>query len=748
MRRPFGLIGLTYLSVLTVVFYCPHFWVKAVIVAMSVAAVIVALIIKAIRPNVHRTLAWIAAAITALCAVSAVFIYQKAAVDPIVYNYSDKEIKFAGYIYNEPQLGAKAVNYIIQTETIDGEPVTTKLAMESYSGLELEAFDSVSGTGVVHTACSTRELSNGVFLDLDEGGSDIRKTGEDHPSVNAPAYYASRWVNDRISQFFRGNEAALVRAVLLGDKQSLDPSIRSDFTRTGTSYLIVVSGMHLSLVTAGFMFLCRKIGIRLPLLICMLLLIFSYMAVTGFPRSVVRAGIMHIIIVVGYYLPKTPDSVNSLGISALVLTILNPYAVGDVGMLLSFSATLGIVLWATPLYHFLLRFTRLSKLYSILNKRAKEQAKREKSTRKTRALMRLLKIPSAILAALSVSAAASLWVIPVSLFAFGKISPLVVIISLVATPLTTLVLWFSALTVALFWCPFLPFALAWCADLCCKLLIWVVSSFAKLPYAQINADEPYFYVWLGVSVLLALVGAVICYRELYVPAAVTLSFVTLLVGWSLSELYADRTPYLTVYSDGTGVTVSVTRGHALALLSCGGSHRNYHNTEEALLRTSTVIDTVIIPKSNYSHARYLNYFYDTFDVSQVLVYDNSNSTADIEWDSARFFSSNQSFKVPLNSMVTDVVYANEKTACQYIKSPSVTVLYLTSGSDIMDLPPEHRDADYVITEGMPKNLSQLSCRNLYFTGTNAYFDRYRESFEKVSQHVGSIRGQTAKIPLS
>lgn len=748
MKRPFGVIGLTFLSVLTVVFYCPQFAVKAVVVAGSVVVVIAALIVKTIRPSLHQTLSFIAAAVSAMCAVSAIFLYQNIAVAPIINNYSDKEINFTGYIYNEPQLTTKAVNYIIKTETINGKAVAAKLALRSYSDLELEAFDSVSGKGLVSSAYSNRELSNGIFLDLDEQELELRKTGENHPSFDVPAYYANRWVNGVISRFFRGDEAALVRAVLLGDKQSLDPSIRSDFTRTGTSYLIVVSGMHLSLVTAFFMLLCRRFGMRLPVLICTILTIICYMAVTGFPRSVVRAGIMHIIVVLGYYLPRTPDSVNSLGLAALVLTVPNPYAVGDVGMLLSFSATLGIVLWATPLYRFLMRVTRLSKVQTDLYKLRKDAKKHYKSTRGINLRLRLLRIPAAVLANLSMSVAACLWVTPVTMISFGTITPLVVIVSLFAMPLTACLLWLSALTVVFFWCPFVPSVFAWCADLCCKMLMWVVSSFAKLPYAQINADELYFYVWLGATVLLVLIGAFIRYRKTYVPVAVTLSCVTLLVGWSLSELYADRTSYLTVYSDGTGVTMAVTRGHALALLSCGGSHQSYNNTEEALLRTSSVIDTVIIPRSNYSHARYLNYFSDTFDVSQVLVYDNSNSTADIEWESAQFFTSEQSFEVPLNSIVTDYVYANKKTACQYVASPSVTVLYLTSGGDIMDLPPNQREADYVIAEGMPKNLKQLSCRYLYFTGANAYYERYKETFEGVSDHVESIRRQTTTIPLS
>ena len=68
------------------------------------------------------------------------------------------------------------------------------------------------------------------------------------------------------------------------------------------------------------------------------------MALAGFPASAVRAGIMSILYFLGLAVGRESDSLNSLGFALLVMTAGNPYAVNDVGLLLSACATLGLLL--------------------------------------------------------------------------------------------------------------------------------------------------------------------------------------------------------------------------------------------------------------------------------------------------------------------------------------------------------------------------------------------------------------------
>ncbi len=149
--------------------------------------------------------------------------------------------------------------------------------------------------------------------------------------------------------------SSMCSAVLLGDKMSLPQNIRNSFTQTGSSFLIVVSGMHMAVIASVGLFFIKKLtSNKLLHFITAFIFVLAFMAVTGFTPSVVRSGIMIIIYYSAAVFLRTSDAVNSLGIAALFLLLPNPYAVGDVGLVLSFSATLGIILWSGKMYDYII----------------------------------------------------------------------------------------------------------------------------------------------------------------------------------------------------------------------------------------------------------------------------------------------------------------------------------------------------------------------------------------------------------
>ena len=90
-----------------------------------------------------------------------------------------------------------------------------------------------------------------------------------------------------------------------------------------------------------------------------------YMALTGFTSSVIRSGIMMIIYLIGKEFFYESDSLNSLGIAALFMCLPNPYASGDIGMILSFSATLGIIILYPVLSDYVLKKTENCRFFKL-----------------------------------------------------------------------------------------------------------------------------------------------------------------------------------------------------------------------------------------------------------------------------------------------------------------------------------------------------------------------------------------------
>src|SRR3990172_9477628 len=81
----------------------------------------------------------------------------------------------------------------------------------------------------------------------------------------------------------------------------------------------------------------------------LLMLIVAYTVFVGASASVVRAAIMGALTLWAVYLGRQTAALNSLFIAAMVMTLLDPFTLGDVGFQLSFAATLGLVLYTRPL---------------------------------------------------------------------------------------------------------------------------------------------------------------------------------------------------------------------------------------------------------------------------------------------------------------------------------------------------------------------------------------------------------------
>ena len=136
----------------------------------------------------------------------------------------------------------------------------------------------------------------------------------------------------------------MLGALLLGERDRLDPQIRLDFSRIGITHILSLSGLHLAILVAALSFILKlfKAGKNVILSVnCLFCLVF--MALTGFPLSVCRAGLMLIISSIVFMLSGSKDSITSLSIAATLIIALSPYSVFDIGLWLSVIATFGIL---------------------------------------------------------------------------------------------------------------------------------------------------------------------------------------------------------------------------------------------------------------------------------------------------------------------------------------------------------------------------------------------------------------------
>jgi len=219
------------------------------------------------------------------------------------------------------------------------------------------------------------------------------------------------YLSAKIRNNIRGAEGRLISAMLLGDKTDLTSDMYRDFSRAGMSHYLAVSGIHVSIITGIVSFVLLRLRIRRSLrnfLVAAFAL--GYLSILGFPISAVRSVIMLMVVFLAYSMGDLSDSLNALGIAAVLIILVNPTAVFDKSFILSFCATLGIVSFL-PLFN------------DFLNNLLDKKEGKQRRERKTAVFLKIVKKPLVFVSAafMSISSALCLTLLPIS-YLFGETS--------------------------------------------------------------------------------------------------------------------------------------------------------------------------------------------------------------------------------------------------------------------------------------------------------------------------------------
>jgi competence protein ComEC len=154
----------------------------------------------------------------------------------------------------------------------------------------------------------------------------------------------------------KGDQLAVAKALILGDRSSLDGEITSKFSNAGAMHVLAVSGLHVGilvqLLSYFFAFFKRLIS-KNRATILILIIVWIYAFTTGLSASVVRSAFMFSVLILANLSGRQYSNFNALAFSAIVILIWNPHFLFDIGFQLSFLAMLGIFLFYKPLSTFI-----------------------------------------------------------------------------------------------------------------------------------------------------------------------------------------------------------------------------------------------------------------------------------------------------------------------------------------------------------------------------------------------------------
>ena len=149
------------------------------------------------------------------------------------------------------------------------------------------------------------------------------------------------------------NAIGLAAAVLLGNKDALDPSLKKAFQEAGAIHMLAVSGMHTGILfmVLCFVFRVKPTGFKPQIIkkFIILILLWFFALLTGFNPGVVRACTMFSLVILSAIIKRNNELFHHLCLSCLLMLLYNSTWLFDIGFQLSYAALIGIALLQKPL---------------------------------------------------------------------------------------------------------------------------------------------------------------------------------------------------------------------------------------------------------------------------------------------------------------------------------------------------------------------------------------------------------------
>ena len=251
------------------------------------------------------------------------------------------------------------------------------------------------------------------------------------------------------------DEYAVLAAMTLGDKSAMTRETRELYSKTGASHVLALSGLHLGIIYMLLIYLMpgrRKWWGRLLLVLS----IWAFALLTGLSNSIIRSATMISIYAVFSLRAGRQSSVNVLAFAALVMLLINPHTLFDIGFQMSFMAVLAILLIMPLTEHF------VSEEYL-----------------QSHPLLKWL------WGTVAVSTAAQIGVSPLIAYYFGRFSTYFLLTNLIVIPAVTVILYGSLLFFISSWTA-IGMGVLWIVTMLNRVLEWT----ARLPMASIDGLHP------------------------------------------------------------------------------------------------------------------------------------------------------------------------------------------------------------------------------------------------------------------
>lgn len=259
------------------------------------------------------------------------------------------------------------------------------------------------------------------------------------------------------------DQFAVLSALTLGYQDEIDKEVREDYSFSGATHILSVSGLHVGVIYIILSFILSRIFrdpkwkvLNTVFIVCFL---WIYAFITGLPPSVIRSATMFSLVAIGTAIERKSQIYNTISVSAFFILLFFPDYLFDVGFQLSYLAVISIV-WFQP---------KISSWIYVKNN-----------------LLKWLWDLTAV------SLAAQIGTLPLALYYFNQFPNYFLLSNYLAIPVSSLIIYFSVAFLCFSWIIWLKIGLAFLLKYLLWMLNWSVSWIHDLPYA---ISVLYINVW-------------------------------------------------------------------------------------------------------------------------------------------------------------------------------------------------------------------------------------------------------------
>ncbi len=376
-------------------------------------------------------------------------------------------------------------------------------------------------------------------------------------------------VGRSIERLFPPREAGLLLGLALGDDTRLDPVLDRDFRAAGLGHLLVVSGGNVAMILAPVLALAAatrmarwwRFGLAIGIVV-------GFVVLTGGEPSVLRAGVMAGVLLVGVLLGRPRAAASTLAGSVFALLLLDPWLAWAVGFQLSAIAAAGMVAMAGPIAE------RLEERH----------------------------VPKPVALAAGATLAAQIGVTPLLLFHFQEVPLVAILANVVAFPVVSpaLLLGLAASAAGMLFVP-AGELLAWFAMWPMRFLEVIADRSAKAPVGHLTAAGGPATLVVGSAFVIALAWNLRSRRPL--PRRLKLAglgTVPIVVALAAAAAGPPASLTVTFFDVGQGDAALVRSPAGATILVDGGPEEDDVATELAALGIRR-LDVVVASHPHADH---------------------------------------------------------------------------------------------------------------------------------------------------